>query len=156
MSVFIFLVLVGAVGCNNDDEETERLRLERAAELAKIEKPEPPPSLYDDEGQLLESTEVNSGLKLPVGMRKARELPRETIYRSKVPTRKLLEYFGPRLTTGLVDASRGGATYRNAKVRGQESKYIRMDVSILPIGKQGNRISIKLLPMQLKSQRPKN
>ncbi len=107
--------------------------------------PEPGPKadpLYDAAGHLRESSDDIAGLRLPVGLTPFRDAESRRIFRSKVPLRKMLEYFGPRLNTAQVDRVGDGAIYRNAVAKGAEGGTITLDVSIMPLPTGETRVEI--------------
>ncbi len=101
---------------------------------------------YDAQGQLRESQEKIAGLVLPVGLRQVRETERKKVYRTEVPIRKLLEYFGPRLFTGSVERDGPGAVYRNAQVQGVLRSSVKLDVSIKKSNERVTRVAITEIP----------
>ena len=107
--------------------------------------PERAETLFDDEGRLLPSDEFVAGVRLPKGLRLYRRTEREHIYRTEVPIKKVLAYFGPMLMTGKVDRMGEGAVYRRASVLGAEMNPTKVDVSILKAGDL-TRVAITELP----------
>jgi len=109
--------------------------------------------LYGADGKLLPSDEFLAGLRLPRGLRFFRKDNLESIYRTEVPLKDVLAYFGPLLTTGKVDRIGDGAIYRRATVRGAEMNPTKVEVSILPAG-QLTRIAILQIPPSSKNAPP--
>lgn len=102
-------------------------------------------ALFDDEGRLQPSEEFVAGVRLPKGLRLYRRTEREHIYRTELPIKKVLAYFGPMLMTGKVDRMGEGAVYRRASVLGAEMNPTKVDVSILKAGDL-TRVAITELP----------
>ena len=141
----VIITTLALVACGRDaDDATQSDTTQAAHKLPK--QPKKTPKIYDAEGQLLESVSSIAGLKLPVATTMFREADKRKIYRTQAPVDKVLGYFGPRLTTGLVDRLRNGAVYREAKVRGQESDLVRLTVTITAIDDKRTRTVIELLP----------
>lgn len=92
-------------------------------------------SIFDEDGDLRASDERVAGLTLPMGLEEnASDDERLHTYFSEAPIPALLRYFGPRLTTGTVDAlAGGGAAYRAAIPREVTGGAVRLDVSIMPV-----------------------
>jgi len=106
-----------------------------------------PNTLYDEEGNLLESDVVVAGLRLPRGFELTAEVDRRHVYDSHVPIEKIHRYFGPRLITGQVDRHGDGATFREAVPREARGGIVKLDVSITPRNRTTTRIEIReLLP----------
>ncbi len=147
---FIAMVLIGlglASGCSRraQDEEVDAVGPASAATVV-----EPTvvaaPALYNAQGQLLPSEDRIAGLVLPRGLTEVRKAERKRVFRSEVPIRKLLEYFGPRLFTGNVERVGTGAVYRNATVQGVLRSSVKLDVSILRITDELSRVAIREIP----------
>ena len=107
--------------------------------------PEVVEARFDDEGRLLPSDEFVAGVRLPKGLSLYRRTEREHIYRTELPIKKVLAYFGPMLMTGKVDRMGEGAVYRRASVLGAEMNPTKVDVSILKAGDL-TRVAITELP----------
>lgn len=104
------------------------------------------PPLYNAQGQVLPSEDRIAGLVLPRGLTEVRKTERKRVFRSEVPIRKLLEYFGPKLFTGTVERVGPGAVYRKATVQGVLRSSIKLDVAVLEIGEGLTRVSVKEIP----------
>lgn len=140
---------------------------EQAPEPVAVEAPEAAPArarpegatsapnerLYDEEGRLMPSDEFLAGLRLPRGMQFFRQDNLESVYRTELPLKDILAYFGPLLTTGKVDRIGEGAIYRHATVRGAEMNPTKVEVSILPAGKL-TRVAILKIPPPSKDAPP--
>ncbi len=109
--------------------------------------------VYGADGRLLPSDEFLAGLRLPRGLRFFRKDNLESIYRTEVPLKDVLAYFGPLLTTGKVDRIGEGAIYRHATVRGAEMNPTKVEVSILPAGEL-TRVGILQIPPPSKNAPP--
>ena len=109
--------------------------------------------LYGADGKLLPSDEFLAGLRLPRGLQFFRRDHLETIYRTEVPLKDVLAYFGPLLTTGKVDRIGEGAIYREATVRGAEMNPTKVEVSILPASHL-TRVAILQIPPPSKNAPP--
>ncbi|MEZ4288483.1 MAG: hypothetical protein R3A47_10135 [Polyangiales bacterium] len=103
---------------------------------------QPPTAQFDESGQLVASKDSYLGLVLPEGMTKYKEVGLETVLMIDSPIDPVIAYFGPKLTTGSVDRDKFGVRYNRAKIRGAESKYVTVDVSIRDIGKGRTRVAV--------------
>lgn len=142
------LGIAAALGCGDDARHDAR-----GARPAAPETPTSAPMtsatlLYDSEGNLLESDEVLGGLQLPRGLELRFELERRHIYQANVPREKLLEYLGPRLVTGRVDASDSQVVYRAARPASLSADDPRrMDVTVRSQGSRQSYFEVMLLPV---------
>ncbi|MGE0785018.1 MAG: hypothetical protein AB7S26_04965 [Sandaracinaceae bacterium] len=95
--------------------------------------------IYDAEGLVRESDVVMAGLRLPRGLEPVEGRPgdRRHVYRSVVPRQKLLQYFGPRLTTVDIRHEGSMVTYRDARPRDARGGVVLLDVSIEPSSERG-------------------
>ncbi len=142
--ILIAIASLGLAACGDDDGERPP-----APVVQEVQPPAPeddPESLYDREGNLLESDVVVAGLTLPRGLDAAGEMDRFHAYRSSVPIGKLQAYFGPRLITGQVDQHGSGAVYREAVPREARGGIVKMDVAIIPMSQVATRIEIREIP----------
>ena len=119
----------------------------------EVAPPPPPPvavapvtpvdALYDDEGNLLPSSDVVAGLALPRGLQIVLEDRRRHVYRSDVPMLHVQRYFGVRLVTGAVDAlPTGGAVYRDAVPRDVQGTAVHLDVRVEPSSSAPTRVEV--------------
>ncbi len=137
------LLLLVATHCGKDRMAVQPQQADSdvAAELVPEPSPEFDP-LYDAAGHVRESSEDIAGLRLPVGLTPFRDAESKRIFRSKIPLRKMLEYFGPRLNTAQVDRVGDGAIYRHAVAKDVEGGTTTLDVSIMPLPTGETRVEI--------------
>lgn len=138
--------MLGA-GCG-DEPPDEPIELPNAPAPAP---PEPPPapvddSPYDEDGNLLPSTDVVGGLVLPRGL-EAMESGDESlhVYSCLAPPQKVVAYFGPLLLTGEVDRIGDGAVFRSGVPQHPEGTAFRMNVEVLSRGSRRSIVRIRLL-----------
>jgi hypothetical protein len=104
------------------------------------------PALYDADGVPLEG-EVNvAGLTLPVGLTAVREAERRHVFTSEIPVRRLVRYFGPRLSTVEVTREGERVAYRNAAPVGVRGGVVRLDVLLEPTTGAATRLEIREHP----------
>lgn len=143
---FHVAVSLVAFGAACGDGEAPSLP-EEVAPPPAIERPPPPGQpdpLYDDEGQLLESSTRVAGLVLPRGLETVVDEERRHVYRTDVPIAKVQQYFGVRLVTGQVDTRpNGSVTYVDALPRGVRGGEVRLDVTIDPVVGSGTRVEVR-------------
>lgn len=143
------LVVALVVACGGEARDVEGHASEVVPPIEVAPAPEVAiPSLYDDEGNLRESDEQVAGLTLPMGLTpNAGDEERLHTYLSDVPIAAILRYFGPRLTTGQVEARPGGgASYRAAVPREVTAGAVRMDVTIMPVPGSRTLVEIREIP----------
>lgn len=101
------------------------------------------PSLYGEDGELLESDTVVAGLRLPRGLDPMLEDGRRHVYTSAQPLTKVQSYFGVRLVTGQVDqVGGGGIVYHDAVPRDVRGGEVRLDVTIEASSASETRVEI--------------
>ncbi len=144
-SSVVVLALVTFVACGDDDEASEPGAAATAAQTSESEQ-RAHQTLYDADGNLLESDDVVAGLRLPRGLETILDHDREHIYESRVPIAKINRYFGPRLVTGDVSRRGSGAVFRAAVPRDARGGIVRLDVSILAAGRDRTRVTVYELP----------
>lgn len=139
------LACAGVVGgaCGGGSEAPEVAEeVAPAPEVAREERPEPEP-LYGEDGELLESSHVVAGLRLPRGLEQVIAEERRHVYSSEVPLVKVQRYFGVRLVTGEVsERPGGGATYVDAVPRDVRGGAVHLDVTIEPSSMAATRVEI--------------
>ncbi len=114
-----------------------------AAPALPSEHASPEESLYDANGDVLESTSRVAGLVLPRGVELVLDEERRHVYESSIPLMKMQRYFGVRLVTGQVDSHpNGAATYVDALPRDVRGGQVRLDVTIEPSSRSRSRIEI--------------
>ena len=145
LSLLLAPLLGVSVGACGDDAAAPE---EGPAVAAEEGTPEtaPPEATFDADGNLLPSDVVVAGLTLPRGLELAYEEERTHVYRTEAAIGRVQAYFGTRLVTGQVDRVGEGAIFREAVPRGVRGGVVKMDVSILALGRGRVRVEIVELP----------
>lgn len=100
------------------EERREMLTAPSQAEVVKAHHENT--RLFDEQGALLPSDELVSGLRLPRGLKLEFKLERRWVYDTTVSHERLREYFGPRLDTGGATPGGGAVTYKHARAKESE------------------------------------
>ena len=102
------------LGCSRRDaaqEEKRRMLLTPPDNKREREEAARKKQIFDEDGDLIPSEQSVAGLLLPRGLTPGQHDEREWYFRSmEIPAEALERYFLPRLLTGGVEHSQGGAT----------------------------------------------
>jgi hypothetical protein len=147
------LLLVGSLAlaaCGGGDRDAEGMPSEVLPEVEVEVAPRvEAPRVFDEEGNLLPSDEHVAGLTLPRGLTAngSDDERTHTYLARNVPIAAILRYFGPRLTTGQVEAQAGGgASYRHAIPREVHAGAVPLDVTILPVPMGQVLVEVREIP----------
>jgi hypothetical protein len=131
----VWIITVGTIlaACSSPSkQEQQRELIKPVNRLAAIKKIQDAQRLYDDEGRLLASSEVVSGLRLPRGLKARLSSAHRSIYQTEVPLEKLHWYLNGHLQISQVRRVSGATTYIAAIPREATGSSVRLDVSVGP------------------------
>jgi hypothetical protein len=113
-------------GCSRhetDQEEQRRALLTPPDNKREREEAARKKQVFDEDGDLIPSEQSVAGLLLPRGLTPSMHFEREWYFRSmEIPAEALERYFIPRVLTGAINHSQGGATeFVAAKIKDNPS-----------------------------------
>jgi hypothetical protein len=151
MRTFVFAIcLMVLAACGGEERDAEGMPSEVLPPVSVAPAPRVElPRIYDEEGELLPSDDRVAGLTLPRGLASdgGTDERRHVYYAHDIPIGAILRYFGPRLTTGQVEAQPGGgARYRNAIPREVTSGAVPLDVGIFPVSGGDVLVEVREIP----------
>lgn len=147
--LLVLSALLGVAACGGEESSTDESgeATEIVEPVPEVElAPAPPPDRRPD-GSLLESDDYVAGLRLPRGLREVAVDERHHYYEGLYVAEAYVNYFGPRLLTGHVEAlPGGGARYVEATPREARGASVVMDVLVAPAAGNTSLITIDERP----------
>jgi hypothetical protein len=155
LAAAVLCALLAALGCGKDETvERRRQLLTPSKAHQEAVKAKPKPTIYDQRGELLPSTEVVAGLVLPQGLELHSSRDNEWRYRTDKAGWEVLErYFEKRLVAEKVERMVGAVTFGNAAPTEDPQTKQRLTVHVE--GLKGSPVASRVVIRLDVSERPK-